>query len=61
MVAFWDEHHKMMSIGASGSRIGPGRPNVTVSFKRDANGRLDLSNGNCPSKRKVVTKVKYEK
>ena len=61
MVAFWDEHHKKMSIGASGSRIGPGRPNVTVSFKRDANGRLDLSNGNYPSKRKVVMKVKYEK
>ena len=34
---------------------------MTVSFKRDANGRLDLTHGNYPAKRQVVMKVKYEK
>eukprot|EP00536_Pseudo-nitzschia_multiseries_P001774 jgi/Psemu1/4050/gm1.4050_g len=35
-----NELHKKAHIGASGSRFSAGKENLTISFKRDANGRV---------------------
>eukprot|EP00536_Pseudo-nitzschia_multiseries_P011033 jgi/Psemu1/27654/gm1.27654_g len=43
----------------SGSRIGPGKPDVAISFKRNLEGKLD-PNGTY-SKQKIVLQVKYDK
>ena len=47
-VVWYNEGHQKCatSIGASGSRIGNGRPNVSVCFKRDKSGKLE-TNGEC--------------
>ena len=58
--AWWDETHKKCHIGASGSRIGPGKDNVTVHFPRDAEGNVDLVNGKYTEAKSVLS-VKYEK
>eukprot|EP00536_Pseudo-nitzschia_multiseries_P016904 jgi/Psemu1/48298/gm1.48298_g len=58
-VVWFDELHKQCHIGESGSRVGPGKPNVAISFKRNANGKLD-PNGKYPEKGKTVLQVKYE-
>eukprot|EP00536_Pseudo-nitzschia_multiseries_P005875 jgi/Psemu1/13890/gm1.13890_g len=58
-VVWFDELQKQCHIGESGSRVGPGKPNVAISFKRNANGKLD-PNGNYPEKGKTVLQVKYE-
>eukprot|EP00536_Pseudo-nitzschia_multiseries_P015155 jgi/Psemu1/41493/gm1.41493_g len=59
-VVWFDELHKQCHIGESGSRVGPGKPNVAISFKRNANGKLD-PNGKYPEKGKTVLQVKYER
>eukprot|EP00536_Pseudo-nitzschia_multiseries_P012731 jgi/Psemu1/33007/gm1.33007_g len=59
-VVWFDELHKQCHIGESGSRVGPGTPNVAISFKRNANGKLD-PNGKYPEKGKTVLQVKYER
>eukprot|EP00536_Pseudo-nitzschia_multiseries_P016558 jgi/Psemu1/46626/gm1.46626_g len=58
-VVWFDELHKQCHIGESGSRVGPGKPNVAISFKRNANGKLD-PHGKYPEKGKTVLQVKYE-
>eukprot|EP00536_Pseudo-nitzschia_multiseries_P007536 jgi/Psemu1/18162/gm1.18162_g len=58
-VVWFDELHKQCHIGESGSRVGTGKPNVAISFKRNANGKLD-PNGKYPEKGKTVLQVKYE-
>eukprot|EP00536_Pseudo-nitzschia_multiseries_P016795 jgi/Psemu1/47823/gm1.47823_g len=57
-VVWFDELHKQCHIGESGSRVGPGKPNVAISFKRNANGKLGL-NGSYPEKGKTFLQVKY--
>eukprot|EP00536_Pseudo-nitzschia_multiseries_P005982 jgi/Psemu1/14153/gm1.14153_g len=59
-VVWFDELHKQCHIGESGSRVGSGKPNVAISFKRNANGKLD-PNGKYPEKGKTVLQVKYER
>eukprot|EP00536_Pseudo-nitzschia_multiseries_P019687 jgi/Psemu1/62341/gm1.62341_g len=51
-ICWFDEMHKKAHIGVSGSRIGPGKPDVTMSFKRNLEGKLD-PNGTY-SKQKTV-------
>ena len=58
-VVWYDECHRKCAIGASGSRIGNGRPNVSVCFKRNKDGKLDAS-GNYSDEIKKIVKVKYE-
>eukprot|EP00536_Pseudo-nitzschia_multiseries_P002790 jgi/Psemu1/6327/gm1.6327_g len=57
---WFDELHKQCHIGESGSRVGSGKPKVAISFKRNANGKLD-PNGKYPEKGKTVLQVKYER
>ena len=59
-VVWFDEMHKKCTIGESGSRVGPGKPNVTISFKRDESGKLDLKNGSYNEEQKTILQVKYE-
>eukprot|EP00536_Pseudo-nitzschia_multiseries_P008173 jgi/Psemu1/19780/gm1.19780_g len=56
VVRFDDELHKQCHISEAGSRIGPEKPNVSISFKRDADGKLD-PNGNYPEKGKTMARV----
>eukprot|EP00536_Pseudo-nitzschia_multiseries_P013397 jgi/Psemu1/35149/gm1.35149_g len=59
-IVWFDEIHKQCHIGQSGSRIGPGRPNVAISFKRNEFGKLD-PNGEYAASDKSVLQVKYER
>lgn len=59
--AWWDETHKKCTIGVAGSRIGPGKPNVTVHFSRDADGNIDIVNGTYTEDSHSILSVKYEK
>ena len=60
-IAWYDEMHKKCFLGFAASRIGKGKENVSISFPRDANGKLDLQNGNYPKDPKEIVQVKYEK
>ena len=59
--AFWDETHKKCTIGCAGSRIGPGKPNVSVHFPRDVDGNIDIVNGTYTTDVNSILSVKYEK
>eukprot|EP00536_Pseudo-nitzschia_multiseries_P017999 jgi/Psemu1/53616/gm1.53616_g len=59
-IVWFDKIHKQCHIGQSGSRIGPGRPNVAISFKRNEFGKLD-PNGEYAASDKSVLQVKYER
>ena len=59
-VVFWDEMHRKCVIGDQSSRVGSGKSNFVVSFKRDKAGKLDLVNGEYPVADKSILKVKYE-
>ena len=52
-VCLCDEMHRKCYIEDSGSRIGPEKPNVTISFKRDDHGKLDLINGSYSKRTKI--------
>ena len=60
-IAWWDEMHRKCSIGASGSQVGRARKNVSISFKRNKEGKLDLKNGLYSEVQQKVVQVKYEK
>eukprot|EP00536_Pseudo-nitzschia_multiseries_P014531 jgi/Psemu1/39043/gm1.39043_g len=59
-IVWFDKIHKQCHIGQSGSCIGPGRPNVAISFKRNEFGKLD-PNGEYAASDKSVLQVKYER
>eukprot|EP00536_Pseudo-nitzschia_multiseries_P003424 jgi/Psemu1/7750/gm1.7750_g len=59
-IVWFDKIHKQCHIGQSGSRIGPGCPNVAISFKRNEFGKLD-PNGEYAASDKSVLQVKYER
>eukprot|EP00536_Pseudo-nitzschia_multiseries_P017575 jgi/Psemu1/51457/gm1.51457_g len=59
-IVWFDKIHKQCHIGQSGSRIGPGRPNIAISFKRNEFGKLD-PNGKYAASDKSVLQVKYKR
>ena len=60
-IAWFDEIHKKCVIGPAGSRICKGRENLSICFKRDKDGKLDLENGKYPEDPKRILQVKYER